>query len=147
MYLPPTYQWPVEFLTATTATLYILSLITGNVSQVDRAWPFLPWIYTVYWALMPLWPRYKIIPFWPHTPEDVPSYLKEEYSPRALMMLGLVTLWMLRLSYHASRRGFFNPYVLSTLLPCPLADIASETRKITVGPSSVKKCPPGAFNS
>lgn len=145
--IPATYQWPIEFFTATTTTLYILSLITGNVSQVDRVWTFLPWIYTTYWTLMPLWPRHRIIPLWPYTPEDVPSYLREEYSPRALMMLGLVTLWMFRLSYNTWRRGFFNLHVPSTPLRYSFADTASEKRKITVGVSSVKMCLPGFSNS
>lgn len=145
--IPATYQWPVEFCAGTTATVYILSLITGNVSQVDRVWTFLPWIYTAYWALMPLWPHHRTFPFWPYTPDDVPSYLREEYSPRALMILGLVTLWMFRLSYNTWRRGLFNLYVPSTLLLCSPADTAAATMKTTAGQSSARKCPPGSSNS
>jgi len=106
--LPPSYQWPVEFGIAMTATTWILSIITGNVSQVDRVWTFLPTIYTAYWALLPLWPSKPFMWFWPYTPEGIPSYLSEEYSPRALMMLSLVVLWMFRLSYNTWRRGLFS---------------------------------------
>jgi steroid 5-alpha reductase family enzyme len=103
----PTFQWPIQFCVATTVTVYALSLITGNVSQVDRVWTFLPTIYTAYWALLPLWPT-QLVMFWPYTPKELPLYLKEQYSPRALLMLSLVVLWMVRLSYNTWRRGLFN---------------------------------------
>jgi steroid 5-alpha reductase family enzyme len=88
--IPPTFKYPLKFCLATTATVYVLSLVTGNVSQVDRVWTFLPTIYTAYFALLPLWPRGAVLPLWPYTPIDVPSYMRDEYSPRALLMLSLV---------------------------------------------------------
>jgi hypothetical protein len=88
--VPPAFKYPLKFCLATTVIAYILSLLTGNVSQVDRLWTFLPAIYTAYYALLPLWPREAILPFWPYTPAEVPSYMREEYSPRALLMLALV---------------------------------------------------------
>lgn len=88
--IPPTFKYPLKFCLATTTTAYFLSLVTGNVSQVDRVWTFLPTIYTAYFALLPLWPSEPLLPLWPYTPSDVPSYLREEYSPRALLMLSLV---------------------------------------------------------
>jgi steroid 5-alpha reductase family enzyme len=105
--LYPTFRWPVQFCIATTVTCYFLSLITGNVSQVDRVWTFLPAIYTAYWALLPLWPSKSLLLFWPNTPQELPLYLREQYSPRALLMLSLVVLWMFRLSYNTWRRGLF----------------------------------------
>jgi hypothetical protein len=82
--------YPLRLCTATTLTTYLLSIITGNVSQVDRVWTFLPTIYTAYWALLPLWPhsdatwRY-LVPFVP----DEASHFARQFNPRALLMLGL----------------------------------------------------------
>ncbi|KIM84343.1 hypothetical protein PILCRDRAFT_408821 [Piloderma croceum F 1598] len=106
--IPPTFKYPLKFCLATTVTAYVLSLVTGNVSQVDRVWTFLPTFYTAYYALLPLWLREAILPLWPYTPAEVSSYMREEYSSRALLMLVLVFLWMSRLSYNTWRRGLFN---------------------------------------
>ena len=46
--LEPSLWWPVKFCTYTTAACYILSVITGNVSQVDRVW-------TVSYGLFLVW--------------------------------------------------------------------------------------------
>src|SRR6266852_8392793 len=84
-------DYPIRLCTATTVTTYILSLITGNVSQVDRVWTLLPTIYTAYWALLPLWPRgsaswgYLLSPSVP----DEAAHFARDFSPRALLMLGL----------------------------------------------------------
>ncbi|KZP27454.1 hypothetical protein FIBSPDRAFT_1040273 [Athelia psychrophila] len=104
----PTLKYPVKFCIVTTVTAYVLSIITGNVSQVDRVWTILPMIYTAYFALMPLWPDHAKLYMWPYTPEGVPCLVKDEYSPRALLMLALVFLWMCRLNYNTWRRGLFN---------------------------------------
>jgi hypothetical protein len=82
--------YPLRLCAASTVTTYVLSIITGNVSQVDRVWTFLPTVYTAYWALLPLWPldnktwRYLL----PYVPEEA-SHLARNFSPRALLMLGL----------------------------------------------------------
>lgn len=96
--LPATYQdfnslldYPIKLCTATTVTTYILSLITGNVSQVDRVWTIMPTLYTTYWALLPLWPRgsaawgYFLLPY---VPEEA-AHFARDFSPRALLMLAL----------------------------------------------------------
>lgn len=106
--IPASFQWPVKFCASTTFVLYILSLLTGNASQVDRVWTFLPTIYTAYFALLPLWPSHAVMPLWPYTPETVHPAVATTYSPRALLMFGLVFLWMCRLSYNTWRRGLFN---------------------------------------
>ncbi|KAK7691143.1 hypothetical protein QCA50_006246 [Cerrena zonata] len=106
--LEQTLWWPVKFCTYTTATCYILSIITGNVSQVDRVWTFLPTIYTAYFALLPLWPAVSSLPLFPVTPNELSRSVAQNYSPRALLMLSLVVLWMFRLSYNTWRRGLFN---------------------------------------
>ncbi|KAH7927963.1 DUF1295-domain-containing protein [Leucogyrophana mollusca] len=104
----PTFVWPVKFCVAMTATTYVLSLLTGNVSQVDRVWTFLPTIYTAYYALLPLWPRVAPTFFFPYTPEAISSSIGGSFSPRALLMLALVVTWMFRLSYNTWRRGLFS---------------------------------------
>ncbi|KAI0784477.1 DUF1295-domain-containing protein [Abortiporus biennis] len=106
--ITPAFYWPVKFGIYTTATTYILSIITGNVSQVDRVWTFLPTIYTAYFALLPLWPKESPLPLLPYTPADVFPDVAQNYSARALLMLGLVVIWMFRLSYNTWRRGLFS---------------------------------------
>ncbi|TFK49556.1 DUF1295-domain-containing protein [Heliocybe sulcata] len=106
--IPPTFRWPLKFCAYTTLTCYVLSVITGNASQVDRVWTFLPTIYTAYYALLPLWPWSSPLPLYPYVPRDVPRRIVMDMSPRALMMLGLQVVWMLRLSYNTWRRGLFN---------------------------------------
>ncbi|KAF9223608.1 DUF1295-domain-containing protein [Gyrodon lividus] len=102
------FVWPVKFCLGVTLTTYILSILTGNVSQVDRVWTSLPTIYTLYYALLPLWPRVPLAFFFPYTPESVHESVAGTYSPRALLMMVLVVTWMCRLSYNTWRRGLFN---------------------------------------
>ncbi|EPQ52694.1 DUF1295-domain-containing protein [Gloeophyllum trabeum ATCC 11539] len=106
--IPPTFRWPLKFWTYTTLTTYILSVLTGNVSQVDRVWTFLPTIYSAYYALLPLWPHTSPLPLFPYVPRDTPRRMVMDPSPRALVMVGLQVIWMLRLSYNTWRRGLFN---------------------------------------
>lgn len=89
--IPPTFQYPLKLCFATTLTTWVLSLITGNVSQVDRLWTFLPTIYTAYWALLPLWPNEnKSIGYLaPYVPERVVGEVVEAFHPRAVLMLAL----------------------------------------------------------
>ena len=96
--IPPSLQWPVKICLYTTVTCYVLSVATGNVSQVDRIWTFMPTIYTAYFALLPLWPKIPSMPLYPYTPETVLPDVAKNYSPRALLMLSLTvshqsTLW------------------------------------------------------
>ncbi|KAI5829120.1 DUF1295-domain-containing protein [Schizophyllum commune Tattone D] len=103
---PPEYHWPLQFCAFTTAATYIASIITSNVSQVDRLWTFLPAIYTAYFALLPVLPRTQLLPLFPFVPKELG--VPEVLSPRAMLMLGLVGIWMIRLSYNTWRRGLFN---------------------------------------
>lgn len=50
----------------------------------------MPAIYTAYFALLPFWPNEAPMPLYPYTPKDVYPGAAERYSPRALLMLGLV---------------------------------------------------------
>lgn len=106
--LPPAYRWPVQLCIVSTATTYILSVITANVSQVDRLWTFLPTIYTAYFALLPLWPNEQPFFLCPYSPKDLGWTVATDFSPRALLMFGLVFIWMCRLSYNTYRRGLFS---------------------------------------
>ena len=89
--LNPLLEYPLKLCAATTAATYVLSVITGNVSQVDRVWTFMPPLYTAYWALLPLWPSSDnrgwglLVPY---VPEEA-THFARDYSPRALLMLGL----------------------------------------------------------
>jgi len=103
-----TLRWPVQFCFSTSVIVYALSIVTGNVSQVDRVWTFLPVIYTGYYALLPLWPNVPAFPLAPFTPYDVNSTVASVYSSRALLMFGLQVIWMFRLSYNTWRRGLFS---------------------------------------
>lgn len=86
----PLFAWTVRFCLRTTLTTYVLSLLTGNVSQVDKVWTFLPTIYTAYYALLPLWARAPQRFLLPYTPETVHESVVSTFSPRALLMLALV---------------------------------------------------------
>ncbi|EJU04771.1 DUF1295-domain-containing protein [Dacryopinax primogenitus] len=68
---------------------YVAGEITGNFSQVDRVWTFLPVIYTAWFTLWPVWNG-------------------EELRTRGVLMLALQITWMLRLSYNTFRRGLFS---------------------------------------
>ncbi|KAJ7510289.1 DUF1295-domain-containing protein [Mycena galericulata] len=103
--IPPAFEWPVQFCIFSTAATFVLSIITSNVSQVDRLWTFLPTIYTAYFALMPLWPQEQPFYLVPYTPAALEI---GDYNPRALMMLSLIITWMFRLSYNTYRRGLFS---------------------------------------
>jgi len=105
--IPLTFQWPVKFCVVTTIVTYVLSLVTGNVSQVDRLWTYLPVTYSAYYALLPWWPSeaWSFPLFYPYTPEGIDRRLTSEGNPRTMLMLGLQLLWMIRLSYNTWRRG------------------------------------------
>ncbi|KAI0029112.1 hypothetical protein K488DRAFT_57136 [Vararia minispora EC-137] len=103
-------QYPLKFCAIVTGLTWILSVATGNVSQVDRLWTFLPTLYTAYFALLPLWPRREAGWLWwgPTLHPAAQGPTVDEFSSRALLMLSLTVLWMLRLSYNTWRRGLFN---------------------------------------
>jgi hypothetical protein len=75
---------------------WITSLITSNVSQIDRLWTFLPTIYVGYFALLPLWPdeedvlRLWGVPLVPCVPREIEGVVRNEFNLRALLMFLLV---------------------------------------------------------
>lgn len=95
-YVPPLLHYPLKLSLSSSVCVYVASLLTSNVSQVDRLWTVLPTVYTAYFALLPLWPRMSesetnikswIIPF---VPDDMTGPAVDEFHPRALMILALV---------------------------------------------------------
>lgn len=106
--IPLTFQWPVKFCFYTSLITYVLSIITGNVSQVDRLWTFLPVIYTAYYAFLPWWPFESPVPLYPYSPKELDRTLLNEGNPRTQLMLVLQLIWMARLSYNTWRRGLFS---------------------------------------
>ncbi|KAJ7806112.1 hypothetical protein B0H14DRAFT_3882453 [Mycena olivaceomarginata] len=106
-FIPPAFEWPVQFCIFCSATTYFASIITSNVSQVDRLWTSLPTIYSAYFALLPLWPQQQSFYLAPYTPASL-GIAPGAYNPRALMMLSLIVVWMLRLNSHMYRRGEFD---------------------------------------
>jgi len=107
--VPPYLDWPAQFCLLVTAVTWVLSLVTSNVSQVDRLWTILPAIYAAYYALLPLWPNTQSYPFIPYAPKDLGWATVKDFSPRALLMFSVIFIWMCRLSYNTHRRGLFNP--------------------------------------
>ncbi|KAF9526411.1 integral membrane protein [Crepidotus variabilis] len=105
--VPPHLDWPVQFCVFVSLETWVHSLVTGNVSQVDRLWTFLPTIYSAYFALLPLLPNEQ--PFWlvPYAPKELGYQAVKDLSPRAVLMLALIATWMCRLSYNTWRRGLF----------------------------------------
>ncbi|CAA7266901.1 unnamed protein product [Cyclocybe aegerita] len=106
--IPAHLDWPAQFCLLLTAGTWVASLVTANVSQVDRLWTFLPTIYTAYYALLPLWPNEQPFLFVPYAPKELGYASVKDYSPRALLIFGLVVVWMCRLSYNTWRRGLFD---------------------------------------
>ncbi|KAF8525839.1 DUF1295-domain-containing protein [Hysterangium stoloniferum] len=95
-HIPPAFVQPVQFCLFNIAWTWIASLLTGNVSQVDRIWTFLPAVYTAYYAVYPLldWAD--------------PAIKQQGVSERTVLMLILQVIWMIRLTYNTWRRGLFN---------------------------------------
>ncbi|CAE6533658.1 unnamed protein product [Rhizoctonia solani] len=96
--LDPTLAFPVKFCLFNIAWTFLAGEITGNVSQVDRVWTFLPVLYSAYWGL-----------YLPIYGSEDNAWVKEQgISPRAALMVLLQVIWSLRLSYNTARRGLFN---------------------------------------
>ncbi|KAM0747204.1 DUF1295-domain-containing protein [Meredithblackwellia eburnea MCA 4105] len=81
------------FATGMSVLVWLLGEVTGNVSQVDRLWTFLPLVYSVHFT------------FWPYIAGEAGGWPHE----RQLLVLTLQLLWSARLTTNTYRRGFFNP--------------------------------------
>ncbi|CDU22170.1 uncharacterized protein SPSC_00800 [Sporisorium scitamineum] len=87
--------------------VWIMEKITGNASQVDGLWTFLPLIYSVHFTV------HKYFTYQPakitllHGIQHASIWGKIE--PRLALMTALSLLWCVRLTYNAYRRGMFKP--------------------------------------
>jgi hypothetical protein len=93
--LAPYLVWPAKFCAFVTLETWLHSIATNNLSQVDRLWTILPTIYSVYYALFPLWPRRQLLLLVPYVPEEL-NFAAADFSPRAVLMLELIVMWMCR---------------------------------------------------
>ncbi|KAF9070153.1 hypothetical protein BDP27DRAFT_1402219 [Rhodocollybia butyracea] len=110
------WSYPISLCVFSTVSTYVLSIVTSNVSQVDRLWTFLPWLYNAYWTFLPLWQREPLFApgilgtiangVLPWTPKELGAEL--QFVPRAILIQTAITLWMFRLSYNTYRRGLFS---------------------------------------
>ncbi|PWN45254.1 DUF1295-domain-containing protein [Ceraceosorus guamensis] len=90
---------------------YVMQEITGNASQVDGLWTFLPVIYTFHFTFQ------RAIGHWLQPPSPVTSFFQKSAAsvsafdliePRLLLIFGLQVLWSARLTFNAIRRGMFK---------------------------------------
>ncbi|KAK8853059.1 hypothetical protein IAR55_003760 [Kwoniella newhampshirensis] len=88
-------HYPLLFLLGSIPLFYVLGLISGNVSWVDRAWPFFTPICS---ALIVAW-------VWFNEAGAVYGH----NIPRLFLTLALQLAWSARLLSHAIRRDFYNP--------------------------------------
>ncbi|CDZ97443.1 Predicted steroid reductase [Phaffia rhodozyma] len=97
------------------AWTWLASEITGNLSQVDRVWTFLPVMYTIHFTFQPLIAHYLSLasdnrpPITLKNYEEIVSYILAHTDHRQLLMLATQLFWSARLSFNAYRRGFFHP--------------------------------------
>ena len=63
---------------------FVIAQLTRNCSQVDKIWSIMPVVYAWYFAYTGSW------------------------SPRLLLLAGVVTIWGIRLTYNFSRRGGYS---------------------------------------
>ncbi|KAL7416000.1 hypothetical protein BDY24DRAFT_412918 [Mrakia frigida] len=85
--------------------------ITGNVSQVDRVWTFVPLVYTIHFTIQPLVALYSLLPQAqrPETLAAFWNFFLNNVDHRQALALGTQIVWSARLTYNAARRGFFDP--------------------------------------
>lgn len=139
------FSWPIQFCAFSTAATFVVSVITGNVSQVDRLWTFLPTIYTAYFALLPLWPTEQPFPLAPFVPKELHS-AADGFSPRATLMLGLIVVWMFRcVSWSTKKNRTHSSADCHTIRGDE--DFLTSRMKITDGPFFVLTCPRGFSKS
>lgn len=83
------------------AVVWLLGEITGNVSQVDRLWTFLPVLFAAHWTIAPWVQLDGARGGW--------QAFLDSTDERMRLMLVLLLLWSARLTTNTYRRGFFNP--------------------------------------
>ncbi|OWZ65605.1 hypothetical protein AYX15_02951 [Cryptococcus neoformans] len=86
---------PLIFTLASIPVFYLLGLVTGKVSWVDKAWPLYPPVISAMlfgWVLV-----------------NHAGGVYAHNIPRIVLMFGLQLIWSFRLFSHAVKRGFYNP--------------------------------------
>ncbi|KDN39444.1 DUF1295-domain-containing protein [Tilletiaria anomala UBC 951] len=90
--------------------VYVMQQITGNASQVDGLWTFLPVIFCGHFTLQKFIANGGLVPA-----ETVSFFGKPQKTtiwdiiePRLALILVLELLWCVRLTFHAIRRGMFK---------------------------------------
>jgi len=78
----------VIFAFATSVLVYLISEITGNLSQVDRLWSVIPVFYSLHFLLY--------------------GWIHGLVSPRLFMSSGLLILWGVRLTFNYARKGGYK---------------------------------------
>ena len=87
--------------------VWIMEKITGNASQVDGLWTFLPLIYSLH---------FTVHKYFTYQPAKLTLFGGVEHAsvwdkiePRLALMSLLSIMWCVRLTYNAYRRGMFKP--------------------------------------
>ncbi|SOV05520.1 uncharacterized protein UDID_07573 [Ustilago sp. UG-2017a] len=87
--------------------VWIMEKITGNASQVDGLWTFLPLIYSLHLT---------VHKYFTYQPAKISFFggvqhasIWDKIEPRLALMSTLSLLWCIRLTYNAYRRGMFKP--------------------------------------
>ena len=97
----------IAFCGVVSVYVWIMEKITGNASQVDGLWTFLPLIYSAHFAVHRLFTyqpaKLSLFGGVQHTSTW------EKVEPRLALMTALSLLWSVRLTYNAYRRGMFKP--------------------------------------
>ncbi|MCO5583364.1 hypothetical protein L7F22_037274 [Adiantum nelumboides] len=90
--------------------VYVTQQITGNASQVDRLWTFLPVIYTIHFtfqqSLASILDPPKLAGLF--SSNSATKAAANQIVPRLALIFFLQVLWSGRLTFHAIRRGFFK---------------------------------------
>ncbi|ESK95390.1 integral membrane protein [Moniliophthora roreri MCA 2997] len=114
--LPPWLHYPAQVFVLATTSTWLASVVTGNASHMDRLWPFMPTIYTVYFTLLPCWPNEQKWILTPYVPKEVTEQSiarygidpTKDFSLRALIIVGLVAAWTVRQVYNTYRKGLYD---------------------------------------
>ncbi|PWY96995.1 DUF1295-domain-containing protein [Testicularia cyperi] len=87
--------------------VWFMERITGNASQVDGLWTFLPLIYSTH---------FTVHKYFSYQPAKLTLFggvehasIWDKIEPRLALMSFLSLLWSVRLTYNAIRRGMFKP--------------------------------------
>lgn len=97
----------MAFCAVVSVYVWVMEKITGNASQVDGLWTFLPLIYSAH---------FTVHKYFTYQPAKLSLFggvqhasIWDKVEPRLALMTTLSVLWSVRLTYNAYRRGMFKP--------------------------------------